>query len=119
MVLGAAERGDDVALSYPQAGTVVEVSYRELSERARSIARGMIALGIEPGDRVSILGSTRADWTLCDLGALCARGGRRADLPRQLTGGVRACARALRREAGVLRGRPAGREDRGDSRSLP
>jgi long-chain acyl-CoA synthetase len=32
----------------------------------------LIALGIQAGDRISILGSTRAEWTLCDLGSLCA-----------------------------------------------
>jgi acyl-CoA synthetase (AMP-forming)/AMP-acid ligase II len=36
------------------------------------IARGLIGVGIEPGDRVSILGLTSADWTLADCGSLCA-----------------------------------------------
>ena len=61
-----------MALRYPYAGGVAEVTYGELTDRAFAIARGLIALGIEPGDRVSILGSTRAEWTLCDLGIVCA-----------------------------------------------
>ena len=36
------------------------------------IARGLIALGIEQGDRVAILGATSAEWTMADYGALCA-----------------------------------------------
>jgi long-chain acyl-CoA synthetase len=37
-----------------------------------AIARGLIALGVRPGERVSILAGTRAEWTLVDLGSLCA-----------------------------------------------
>ena len=48
------------------------MSYAELGKAVREIARGLIALGIEPGDRVSILSGTRPEWTLADLGALCA-----------------------------------------------
>jgi len=72
MVMRAGARADAVALRYPDERGYAEVSYGELAERARVIARGLIALGIEAGDRVSILGSTSAQWTLCDLGALCA-----------------------------------------------
>ena len=36
------------------------------------IARGLITLGIEPGDRVAIFATTSAEWTLADCGALCA-----------------------------------------------
>jgi len=49
-----------------------DISYAELGLTAGEIARGLIALGIERGDRVSILGNTRPEWTLCDLGALAA-----------------------------------------------
>ncbi|MGA2010351.1 MAG: long-chain fatty acid--CoA ligase [Solirubrobacteraceae bacterium] len=72
LVLGAASRGDSVAMRSPSGSGTATVTYGALVERARLIARGLIALGIKPGDRVSILGSTRAEWTLCDLGAVCA-----------------------------------------------
>jgi long-chain acyl-CoA synthetase len=74
LVLRAGARGDDVALRYPHGFAATEVTYGELAEVARAIARGLIALGIQAGDRISILGSTRVEWTLCDLGALCAGG---------------------------------------------
>ena len=48
------------------------MTYAQLGEAVRGIARGLIALGVEPGDRVSILSGTRAEWTLADLGSLCA-----------------------------------------------
>jgi long-chain acyl-CoA synthetase len=72
MILSASERGDDVALRHPVGEGFQEVTYRQLGERAREIARGLIALGIESGEVVAILCSTRAEWTLCEAGALCA-----------------------------------------------
>ncbi len=72
MLMRAGARGDAVALRYPHEGAMAEITYGDLADRARAIARGLIAIGVEPGDRVSILGSTSPQWTLCDLGALCA-----------------------------------------------
>jgi long-chain acyl-CoA synthetase len=72
MVLSAQERGEDVALRYPTPQGEVTMSYAELGERSRELALGLIALGIEGGDVVSILSSTRAEWTLCELAAVCA-----------------------------------------------
>jgi long-chain acyl-CoA synthetase len=71
MVLSASERGEDVALRRPVGDGFESITYRELGEYARKLARGLIALGIERGDVVSILCSTRAEWTLCEAGALC------------------------------------------------
>ncbi|MGO9319272.1 MAG: AMP-dependent synthetase/ligase [Solirubrobacteraceae bacterium] len=72
MILSASERGEDVALRYPGGEGLRSISYRELGEHGRAIASGLIALGIEPGDAVAILCSTRAEWTLCEAGAVCA-----------------------------------------------
>jgi long-chain acyl-CoA synthetase len=72
MILSASERGEDVALRHPVGEGLRSISYRELGEHSRRIARGLIALGIEGGDVVAILCSTRAEWTLCEAGAVCA-----------------------------------------------
>jgi len=87
LVSSAQERGGDVALRYPAprgeearngaaqdraAQSEETITYAQLGERSRELARGLIALGIERGDVVSILSSTRAEWTLCELGAVCA-----------------------------------------------
>ncbi len=63
---------DRAAMRYKVAGSWREVTYAELVSSARGIAKGLIALGIEPGERVSILADTRPEWTLCDLGSFCA-----------------------------------------------
>jgi long-chain acyl-CoA synthetase len=47
-----------------------EISYGALAENLKQVAKGLIALGIEHGDKVAIFSDTRADWTLCDLAAI-------------------------------------------------
>ncbi len=49
-----------------------ELRYSQIAEQARRLARGLIRLGVEPGDRVAILSDTRVEWTLADLAALFA-----------------------------------------------
>ncbi|MBN1530026.1 MAG: long-chain fatty acid--CoA ligase [Thermoleophilaceae bacterium] len=72
MALRSPERHTGPALRFHRDGSWRELSYAELGSEVRALARGLIALGIEPGDRISILSSTRAEWTLADLAALCA-----------------------------------------------
>jgi len=72
MVLSASERGEDVALRIPTDDGFRSITYRQFGRQAREIARGMIAHGIETGEVVAILSSTRAEWTLCEAGGLCA-----------------------------------------------
>ena len=72
MFLRTTAEHDGVALSFPSDGGWVDVDYRQLGGIAREIARGLIALGVGPGDRVSILADTRPEWTYADAGAMCA-----------------------------------------------
>ena len=72
MVLDAAARFEGVALQYQRDGQTVRISYPALGAISTEIAQGLISLGIEPGDRVAILGTTSAEWTLADCGSLCA-----------------------------------------------
>jgi long-chain acyl-CoA synthetase len=72
LVLDAAARYTCTALKYPDGDRWREISYDELGKRVRDLAKGLIALGVEPGDRVGILSNTRSEWTLADLGAICA-----------------------------------------------
>jgi long-chain acyl-CoA synthetase len=70
IALDAARRfGDRPALTSPRGE---HVTYAQLGRAVREIAGGLAALGVEPGDRVAILCSTRPEWTLVDYGALAA-----------------------------------------------
>ncbi len=43
------------------------VTWGEVDTKVEQIAAGLIESGINQGDRVAIMGSTRLEWTLCDL----------------------------------------------------
>jgi long-chain acyl-CoA synthetase len=68
----AVAKHDGTAMRVPRDGAMHDISFRELAARAQEIAGGLIALGIQPGDRVAILGSTRPEWTIADCAALSA-----------------------------------------------
>src|SRR3954467_13695968 len=81
IVLEAADRYDSTALKYKSGEDWKDVSFGELGKSVRGIARGLIAMGIEPGDRVAVIGETRPEWTYADFGALCAGAGGRPPPP--------------------------------------
>jgi long-chain acyl-CoA synthetase len=72
MVLDAAERHSGAAIRFPRDGTWHEWSFAELGAAVRELARGLAALGLEPGERVALLGETRPGWTLADAAILAA-----------------------------------------------
>ncbi|QIB44246.1 AMP-dependent synthetase/ligase [Streptomyces aureoverticillatus] len=49
-----------------------EVSYDGLRAAVRDVGCALVRLGVEPGDRVAILGETRVEWTYAHFGALAA-----------------------------------------------
>ena len=68
----AAKYNGGTALKYPVGSVWGEISYPKLGPGVREIAKGLIALGVQPGDRVALLSNTRAEWTLADFGIICA-----------------------------------------------
>lgn len=45
----------------------VRVSVQTFAEEVTAVAKGLIALGVEPGDRVAIMAHTSYEWTLLDF----------------------------------------------------
>ncbi len=72
MVLASAAKHPGIALQFKRDGQTAYISYPELGTISSEIARGLISLDINRGDRVAVLGLTSADWTLADCGTLCA-----------------------------------------------
>ncbi|HET6549146.1 MAG TPA: AMP-dependent synthetase/ligase [Solirubrobacter sp.] len=71
----AAERyGEQPAARFKRDGDWREVSYAELGEITSEVARGLIDLGMAPGDRVALLCTTRVEWTYADFGITSAGG---------------------------------------------
>jgi long-chain acyl-CoA synthetase len=64
----AAERfGDETAVKYKHDGEWVERSFADVGEIVDELALGLVGLGVEPGDRVSLLANTRPEWTYASL----------------------------------------------------
>ena len=56
-----------VLFSRPRNYEWVSVTAADFWEEVYDVAKGLIAAGIEPGDRVAILSSTRYEWALLDF----------------------------------------------------
>ena len=66
-----AERGDKVAMREKDLGIWRAISWRQYGERARRVGLGLVALGLEPRDVVSIIADNGPEWLYTDLGVLC------------------------------------------------
>lgn len=67
VVRNAAEAPDAVVMSRPDgAGDWTDVTAASFHDRVRAVAKGLVAAGIEPGDRVALMSKTRFEWTLLD-----------------------------------------------------
>ncbi len=53
-------------------GSWAPVSMQAFVDEVNAVARGLVAKGIEPGDRISIMSRTRYEWTVLDFAAWAA-----------------------------------------------
>lgn len=67
-----AKSPDREAYRYPKGDGWESVTWRETGEQVRRLAAGLLALGIEPEQRVGIASDTRYEWILADLAVMCA-----------------------------------------------
>jgi len=71
----AAQRyGEHPAIRRKVDGTWSDITFAQVGEIVSELGRGFIALGLEPGERVSILCTTRPEWTFSDF-AISSAGG--------------------------------------------
>jgi long-chain acyl-CoA synthetase len=61
--LAAERHGGSPAIRHKRDGAWRDVSYAELGDIVSEVGRGLIDLGIRPGDRVAVLCATRPEWT--------------------------------------------------------
>src|SRR3954447_12412285 len=61
--LSAQRHGERAAVSWKDGDEWVSRTHGELHEIVREHARGLIGIGVEPGERVCILANTRPEWT--------------------------------------------------------
>ncbi len=68
----ARERGGRPAVKHKRDGRWQDVAWSELARRARDVSDGLAAMGVQPGDRIAVIGDTNVEWMLADLGILGA-----------------------------------------------
>jgi long-chain acyl-CoA synthetase len=75
MVFATAERfGSAIVFRRKTDGGWVDVIAQDFAAQVLGVAKGLIASGLRPGDRVGLLSRTRYEWTLVDF-AIFAAGG--------------------------------------------
>jgi long-chain acyl-CoA synthetase len=67
-----AAHSERTAVRFKRDGAWHDVTYAELSQIVEEIGLGLIDLGIEAGERVSILANTRPEWSYVDIAATSA-----------------------------------------------
>jgi len=70
---------DAEAFRWPQAGpdgteTWQSMTWAQADERITGLAAGLLALGLQPEQRVAVFAGTRLEWALADLAVNCAGG---------------------------------------------
>jgi len=50
------------------------LGWAETAEAVRNLAGGLVALGLEPGDRVALVSENRPEWVIADLAVMAAGG---------------------------------------------
>jgi len=60
------------AFRYPGDGGWDSVTWQQVGDRVELIAAGLIALGVNPEDRVALASGTRYEWVVVDFGILAA-----------------------------------------------
>ena len=69
----AAERPDAIFAEIKDAdGAWHSITLEDFYAQVRAVAKGLIARGVAPGDRVGIMGDTRYEWAVADFAALAA-----------------------------------------------
>ncbi len=70
----AEQRPDSVAMREKDFGIWQEITWLDFWELVQDAAHGLLALGMEPGDRVSIHSEDRPEWMILDMATVAIRG---------------------------------------------
>jgi long-chain acyl-CoA synthetase len=70
----AREHPERAVLAYRDGSRFVDVTWKGAHDRVWHMARGLIASGVEPGDRVALMAHTRFEWPLVDYAILAVGG---------------------------------------------
>ncbi|NUT41910.1 MAG: AMP-binding protein [Thermoactinospora sp.] len=63
-----------VALRHKDFGVWQEITWAEYWNQVEIVAHALLALGVEPGDRIAVHSENRPEWLYADLGIVAVRG---------------------------------------------
>jgi long-chain acyl-CoA synthetase len=69
LVANAERLGDRVALREKEFGIWQSFTWNQYRDRVRDFALGLVALGMQRGDKVAIIGDNRPEWVFAELSA--------------------------------------------------
>ncbi len=67
LTANVAEHGDETGFRVRRNGGWEEVTWKEFGDQVAGVAKGLIAVGVAPGDRVALQAKTRYEWTVFDF----------------------------------------------------
>jgi long-chain acyl-CoA synthetase len=67
VVRNATEVPQDIAFRRRLNSNWLEITWAQFHDEVRRLAGGLIAAGVQPGDRVGLMSKTRYEWTLTDF----------------------------------------------------
>jgi long-chain acyl-CoA synthetase len=67
-----AKYGERAALLRKVGASYQPISWEQLAEQVRATARGLISIGVKPGERVAIMAYNRPEWLIADLAIMAA-----------------------------------------------
>src|SRR5512136_2110495 len=65
--------GPKTAMRYREGGVWRSITYAELGERIRAVAKALLESGIQEGDKVGIFARNGPEWSIADFGILTAK----------------------------------------------
>lgn len=69
----ADQQPDMVAISGTEGGQSRSWTWAQYLAAVREVGRGLLALGLEPGECVAIVGANRPAWVICEFGIMAVR----------------------------------------------
>jgi long-chain acyl-CoA synthetase len=67
LATNAAQHGGEVGLRVRRDGHWRDVTWTEFADQVAGVAKGLVAAGVAPGDRVALQAKTRYEWTVLDF----------------------------------------------------
>jgi long-chain acyl-CoA synthetase len=74
LATNVAEHGSDTGFRVRRDGQWQDVPWKEFGDQVAGVAKGLIAAGVAPGDRVALQAKTRYEWTVLDFAIWTAGG---------------------------------------------